>query len=181
MTRNSVFKQESELSECSLLPEPLLKAVWSEFSPRSVLDVGCGTGRSLDFFVSQGAETHGVEGSRLAATKARHPECIKIWNLNKELNLGRRFDLVWCFEVAEHIHSTFTSNLLRTLTNHSDRIVMSAAHPGQGGESHFNEQPRPYWIEQFAALGYRHDDDARARITRDWTWYPENVFVFRKP
>src|SRR6266545_7150721 len=116
LTRNSVFKQESELSACSLMPEPLLRATWDEFRPRSVLDVGCGTGRSLDFFLNQGAETHGVEGSQLAAAKAVHPECIHIWNLNKELNLGRRFDLVWCFEVAEHIHSAYAANLLRTLT-----------------------------------------------------------------
>jgi hypothetical protein len=57
---------------------------------------------------------------------------------------------------------------------------MSAAHPGQGGVGHFNEQPRQYWIEKLAKIGFTHDDQARQRLIRDWTWFPENLFVFRR-
>ena len=53
---------------------------------------------------------------------------------------------MWCFEVAEHIHSKYVSSLLDTLTNHGNRILLSAARPGQGGLGHLKEQPPDYWI-----------------------------------
>jgi hypothetical protein len=95
------------------------------------------------------------------------------------LDLHRRFDLVWCFEVAEHIHPDYVESLLRTLTNHSESIVMSAAHPKQGGIGHFNEQPREYWLEAFAKKCYQHNDALKSQLCKDWTWYPENIFVFQ--
>lgn len=89
---------------------------------------------------------------------------IQQWDLKQELDLHRKFDLVWCFKVAGHIHPYFVPSLIRTLTNHADTIVMSAAHPGQGGNGHFNEQPRSYWIDLFASYGYRHNDESLARL-----------------
>ena len=180
ITKNSVFSHESELQDCSLLPEPLLESVVALLRPRSVLDVGCGTGRSLDYFMDRGIATQGVEGSALGISKAKHPERIQQWNLNKELNLHRRFDLVWCFEVAEHIHPNYVESLLKTLTNHAGTILMSAAHPGQGGIGHFNEQPRQYWLEAFARHGYQHNDELKQRLCENWTWHPENIFVFQR-
>jgi SAM-dependent methyltransferase len=180
ITKSSIFADESEMKDCSLLPEPILKSVVALLKPRSILDVGCGTGRSLDFFLSQGIDAAGVEGSALGISKANHPGRIHQWNLNKELNLRRRFDLVWCFEVAEHIHPDYVENLLKSLINHSETIVISAAHPGQGGIGHFNEQPRQYWLELFARHGYRHNDTLKERLCEDWTWYPENIFVFQR-
>ena len=179
LTKSSIFFDESELSNCSLLPEPLLQSVITRLKPRSILDVGCGTGRSLDYFLSREIDTQGVEGSALGISKAKHPERIMNWNLNKELNLHRKFDLVWCFEVAEHIHPDYLESLLKTLTNHSETIVMSAAHPGQGGIGHFNEQPRQYWLEAFARHGYHHNDELTRQLCENWTWYPENIFVFQ--
>lgn len=51
---------------------------------------------------------------------------------------------------------------------------------GQGGTGHFNEQPRSYWIEKFRKLRFTHDDAARAEIVKEWRWYPENIFFFRR-
>ena len=179
ITKNSIFTAETELDGCSLLPEALLHAVVETFKPRSVLDLGCGMGRPLDFFLSHGVDTQGVEGSALAISRARHPDRILQWDLNRELDLHRRFDLIWCFEVAEHIHPSCVHSLMRTIESHSDSIILSAAHPGQGGLGHFNEQPRRYWIELFAEYGYRHNDALKSQVCKDWTWYPENIFVFQ--
>jgi 2-polyprenyl-3-methyl-5-hydroxy-6-metoxy-1,4-benzoquinol methylase len=179
-TKSSIFQSDDELGGCSLQPIPLLEACLELHAPKSVLDVGCGTGKSLDWLLSKGIEVQGVEGSAAAIRHAENPDKILSYDLNIPLDLGRRFDLVWCFEVAEHIHPDFTDAFLTTLTNHSDHIVMSAAHPGQGGVGHFNEQPRAYWIEKLAQIGFVHDEDARNRLIRDWTWFPENLFVFRR-
>jgi len=57
---------------------------------------------------------------------------------------------------------------------------MSAAHKGQGGTGHFNEQPREYWISLMKEQGYFSDESLTKRLQTVWRWYPENLFAFRK-
>src|SRR3954468_23609423 len=42
--RDSVFRRKKELFMCSLLPTEILDLLLELFSPKTVLDVGCGTG-----------------------------------------------------------------------------------------------------------------------------------------
>jgi SAM-dependent methyltransferase len=154
--------------------------VIDELRPKTVLDVGCGTGKALDYFIANGIECAGVEGSQLAVNHASNADRIVVWNLNKPYCAGRDFDLVWCFEVAEHIHPNYTDVFLDTLCRHAPLIVLSAAHPGQGGVGHFNEQPPEYWIARLSSRGFEYDGVMARRLTANWTWYPENVMFFRR-
>jgi hypothetical protein len=65
----------------------------------------------------------------------------------------------------------------------SDRILFSAAVPGQGGTGHVNEQPHAYWIERFRRLGYDTDEAWRDRFADDvdvaW-WYRRNLVVLER-
>ncbi|MDQ2868835.1 MAG: class I SAM-dependent methyltransferase, partial [Verrucomicrobiota bacterium] len=144
ISENSIFTREEEMSMCSIFPKEILNLTIELFRPRSVLDVGCGTGISLDYFKTKGIAVRGLEGSALAISKARNASLITQHDLNEPVDLDEKFDLVWCFEVAEHIHPRYVSALLQTLTNHGDRILLSAARPGQGGLGHLNEQPPKY-------------------------------------
>ena len=107
-SRSGIFISEDEMAMCSLFPERMLSTVVARFNPKSVLDIGCGTGRALEFFLSKGLDVVGIEGSAMARAKSLHPDRIIQCDLRKPVDLGRTFDLVWCFEVAEHIHSRFT-------------------------------------------------------------------------
>ncbi len=44
--------------------------------------------------------------------------------------------------------------LIDLLAGCSDMCFFSAAHPGQGGTLHLNEQPREYWLDKFRARGF---------------------------
>jgi SAM-dependent methyltransferase len=180
LTKNSIFVEEQELHMCSLAHEQKLDLIMELFKPTSALDIGCGTGRALSYLREKGVETIGVEGSDLAISRARHPSHIVKHNLNRELNLRRRFDVVWCAEVVEHIHPRYEKNLLRTMVNHSDLIILTAAQPGQGGEGHFNEQPFEYWIGRFRALGYSYDESTTLKLRAIPEPYSENILVFHK-
>jgi SAM-dependent methyltransferase len=180
LLRNSIFNSRSDLAGCSLQPTAIIDAIIEIVDPKTVLDVGCGTGKALDFFLSRRIDCVGVEGSTIAVKHAMHPERIVVWNLNEPYRSGRYFDLVWCFEVAEHIHPDFTDAFLDTLCSHAPHLLLSAAHPGQGGVGHFNEQPAAYWIARLAARDFEYDEDATRRIVAGWDWYPENVMFFRK-
>jgi len=166
---------------CSIFPKEILDLTIELLHPRSILDVGCGTGISLDYFKSKGISVRGLEGSALAISKARNAALIQQHDLNQPIHLGQKFDLVWCFEVAEHIHPRYASALLETLTAHGDRILLSAARPGQGGLGHLNEQPRGYWDDLFRGDGYTAVDCLRPRIWQNaevaW-WYRQNLFMF---
>ena len=178
LTKSSIFFEESEMDLCSLLAARMLTVALEMFRPTSVLDVGCGTGRALDWFLERGVDAIGIEGSVLARSKAIHPERIHTRNLNNPVDLSRRFDMVWSFEVAEHIHPKFVDNFLRTLTIHSNVIVLSAAPPGQGGEGHFNEQPPQYWIDKFYQLGFEYNQTAAEHFHQTGEFYCENMLVF---
>jgi SAM-dependent methyltransferase len=175
---NSVFFREEDLPMCSLFPKEILDLAISEFSPKTVLDVGCGTGVSIDYFLSRDIQATGIEGSALAIEHAKNPEQIHQRDLEEPIDIGKRFDMVWCFEVAEHIHPRFVESLMSTLTSHADVVVFSGAQPGQGGEGHFNEQPPSYWIEKFADRGFRHLPEQTDRFHALEAKFSENMLIF---
>ena len=180
LMRSSIFEEPWQMDMCSLFPEKTLMLVMNRLAPRSVLDIGCGTGKSLDFFLERGLDAVGLEGSRLAIKKSRCASRIIQCDLNKEQNLGRTFDLAWSFEVVEHIHPRYVDNLVKTFANHSGRIVMSAARPGQGGEGHFNEQPPQYWIAKFEAVGFRLDVPLTEELRSADEMFSKNMMAFAR-
>ena len=101
-------------------------------------------------------------------------------NLNKELNLGKKFDMIWSFEVVEHIHSKYITNLMKTFSNHSDKIVLSAAPMGQGGDGHFNEQSDSYWINLFQKYGYKFNENITNNIRKIDELFAKNIMVFER-
>lgn len=178
--KDGVFHREQELYMCTLDAHKTLEKTTELFAPRTVLDLGCGTGRSLAFFIERGVDAVGVEGSSLAMSRALHPDRIVQWNLNEELNLGRTFDLIWCYEVVEHIHPKYVHNLMKTFANHSGRVVLSAAPPGQGGEGHFNEQPPSYWRDLFGRYGFGCNDRATEVLHGIDEIFSKNMIVFER-
>jgi SAM-dependent methyltransferase len=180
VTKSGIFVREEEMEYCSLFPKKTLDFVISEIKPKTMLDVGCGTGVSLAYFVQSGVDARGLEGSALAIAKAKHPDRIRLHNLEKAIDLGQRFDLVWSFEVAEHLHPRFADEFVDTLTRHGNVVVMSAARPGQGGEGHFNEQEPEYWIEKFRQRGLRLDERLTQKIRTLGESFSANMMVVRK-
>ncbi|MBL7131009.1 MAG: methyltransferase domain-containing protein [Candidatus Omnitrophica bacterium] len=177
---NSIFIFESEMFMASCFPKKELDKTLSLFKPKTILDIGCGVGKSLDYFYSKGVDVLGIEGSSLAISKANNPKRILLRNLNKELNLGRKFDLIWSFEFVEHIHPKFINNLMRTFSNHSDRVVLSAAQPEQAGSGHLNKQPESYWITQFEKSGYTLNAGVTNELRNINEVHSKNMYFFER-
>ena len=178
--KDSTFLKSEDLYMCSLLPIKVLDQAVREFNPQSVLDVGCGTGVSLEYFLQHNIDATGVENSRLAIKKSNVSDKIIRHNLKKELNLKKKFDLVWSFEVIEHIHPQFERIFLNTLIRHGDRIIISAAKPGQGGHGHFNERLPEYWIKRFSDLKFRLNAPMTECLRNINEMHAENLLVFEK-
>ena len=171
---------DDELWMASHCPRVVLDAVMASWAPRTVLDVGCGVGLAMQYLEERGVECLGLEGSSAAIARSPVKDRIRLVDLNRPVDLGRTFELVWSYEVAEHIHPTFTVTFLDTLCRHGDRLVLSAARPGQGGRGHFNEQPKSYWIDLLARRGFEFDPAASESLQRLPEPYADNLMAFQR-
>lgn len=152
------------------------------FSPKSVVDIGCGLGSFLKVFIDNGiGDVQGIEGEWIDESKLLiEKKNLLITDIEKGFDLQRRFDLAICLEVAEHLHANSADNLIKTLTRLSDVVVFSAAIPYQGGQNHINEQWIGYWQELFSQHGFAMHDLIRPAIWNNaevYWWYRQNIVV----
>ena len=121
--------------------EAVLPRVFDLAAPRSIIDFGCGDGTWLAAAIRLGAtDVLGVDGAWVPTDALQIPPSrFRAVDLSAPLDLGRRFDLAFCLEVAEHLPSCAAPVLVRTLASHAPLILFSAAVPFQGGEDHVNE------------------------------------------
>ena len=151
--------------------------------PKSVVDIGCGVGTWLASFSAQGSEDiFGVDGEYVDRRMLQIPESrFLAGDLTRPISLGRRFDLVCCLEVAEHLAAESAGTLIDSITSLGPVILFSAAAPYQGGTNHVNEQWPEYWTTLFKERGYLPVDCFRTAIWNDpaveW-WYAQNVLLF---
>jgi SAM-dependent methyltransferase len=161
----------------------VIPLVLRELSPVSVFDVGCGAGAWLSEYRKCGlADYLGVDGAYVQPRSLLIPaEHFQSQDVAQSFDLGRRFDIVQCLEVGEHIPETSSDTLIVNLTRHGDKVLFSAATPGQGGEFHINEQTHEFWRKLFAGHGYKPFDLFRPMIREFATvesWYRRNLILY---
>jgi SAM-dependent methyltransferase len=150
---------------------------------RSVLDVGCGAGAWLSVYRDLGVDdVMGVDGEYVDRDRLLvAPDRFRPTDVSQPFDLGRRFDLVQCLEVGEHLPTQTSRALVANLTRHASRVLFSAAIPGQGGEHHINEQTYEFWRALFAERGFAPYDYVRPRIQRNAgveRWYAYNTILY---
>lgn len=168
-------------------PKEIVPILIKMFSPKSVVDVGCGLGTFLHVFKENGVtDVLGIDGpwvNKELVSQHIPLDCFLEKNLEEEITIDRRFDMAICLEVAEHLHKDYASALVSNLTDLSDIVVFSAAIPCQGGQNHINEQWLTYWEELFNTYGYALYDILRPQIWDNpniFFWYKQNMVVFAK-
>lgn len=169
----------TELWMASFCPTRILDTLLAEWNPKSFLDIGCGTGLAMYYLSQKGIECVGLEGSTAAIESSPLKQQIHCVNLNRAVKLSRTFDLVWSYEVAEHIHPRFVENFLDTLTGHGKLLAMSAAPPGQGGRGHFNEQRPEYWINKLSSRNFVFQKSFTEYLRGLEESFSANMLVFR--
>lgn len=165
--------------------EAALRFLWKDTMPASLLDVGCGIGTWLRAAQNLGvADIYGIDGVEIAEDALLIPRHLFArFDLTTRLQLGRKFAVAVCLEVAEHLPATAAEVLIATLTDHADTIYFSAACPGQAGQHHINCQWPEYWQALFNQCGFVCDDAVRWQI---WDmpeiepWYRQNLFIATK-
>ncbi len=91
-----------------------------------------------------------------------------------------KYDLALNLEVAEHIPESSAEFLVQLLTTKADKVLFSAAIPGQGGKNHCNEQFQTYWANLFQKHGfYPKNLDIRNNYNIA-IWYRNNAILYIK-
>lgn len=166
--------------------ERCLLATFAHFGvPASFLDLGCGTGNLVRLAQKLDAHAIGVDLTGWQEPMLgyyRH-------DLREPLHLDAepdRFELVWCTEVAEHLDDP--RELLSSVVRYAgNRVIWTAAQPGQGGVGHVFEKSRGYWSHEFALRGLRYEADETEVLRSTWAkvagrckWYTANLSIFRR-
>lgn len=166
----------------------LVEILMKHFRPRTVVDIGCGHGLYLKEFADRGAEILGYDGAPAARKISPVGDKIRLHDLSQPLKPERRFDLCLCIEVAEHLPVAAADTLIETLISFSDKIVFTAAVPGQAPleYGHINERPHVYWIKKFIERSFKYNRPLTLRMRQEmkekkviW-WVVNNLMIFEK-
>jgi len=166
----------------------LTKYLLSKYKINSILDIGCGNGVYLRRFYESGVKKIiGIDISENALKESVISlDHIKLMDLSKYFNLNRKFDIVICIEVAEHIPGESSDLLVENISRHGNLIIFTAATPGQGGTDHINEQPKEYWISKFKKAGLNFDNKETIKLSKylmdngSVFWLYKNLMVFNR-
>jgi SAM-dependent methyltransferase len=157
---------------------------------QTYLDVGAGSGAFAAECARSGltvmACEHSPAGRRLAK---RQGVDIRAFDLAMDppSDIDGRFDVAYCFEVAEHLPPALGERLIAFLAKKGRTVIFTAAMPGQRGTGHINEQPREYWISRFTREGAQYLAGDTLALSRAFAsenlapWFEANVSVFASP
>lgn len=175
--RRAALAPFDSLNERIWLAWYAMVVVWHGL-PESYLDLGSGTGAMVNMARKLGIEAYGVDvinGPEHWFFQADLTEPLWIGEMAGPASpeLVRRFDLITCLEVAEHLPATAADTLCDTIARHMTRgsiLAFSAAAPGQGGEHHENLQPAWYWRSKLHARGISYREDYTRQLSHLWSW-----------
>ena len=126
---------------------------------KSILDVGCGEGHSVKYFVDRGCEAIGIEGGINAISNSPVKSHIIPHDYTKGPFIpNKTYDAIWCCEFVEHVEPKYIDNFLITFT-YAQYILMTHAIPGQSGYHHVNCQTDTYWINKLKEIGFAYNQD----------------------
>ncbi len=147
--------------------------IFEKYLPYSVCDVGCGIGAYLKVFQSfRATEIFGIDCIPADATILDETE-YALHDLSGAFRLGRKFDLVVCVEVAEHVKDSYAERLLSDIDGHSSGIIIfSAAERGQPGNGLINCPPNYQLAAKVekSSLGARLGDGFAMRSLATLSW-----------
>lgn len=146
----------------------IAETIVERISPRSVLDAGCAFGLLVEQLRLLGVDAWGIDISEYAIAQA--PEVVRSYVRVASVTepLDRRYDLIVCIEVLEHVPQPDAEAAIANLTAHTDNVLFSSSPLDFKEATHINVHPIEYWAELFAARGFVRDVDFDAGFITPW-------------
>jgi hypothetical protein len=167
--------------------EAVTGAILELLGPESLFDVGCGRGAHLQTAAKRGVLAVGCEGSAIGVGLCPPEAIVFQHDLRVPLAMNRRFDVVMCIEVAEHIPARWSRTLIHTVGSLAETfVVFSSPPPGTVGDDHINCRSASFWDGLMEEERFRRDVSltnalrTECRKIQAPEWIREHVTVYRR-
>ncbi len=146
----------------------LADRIIAEIAPRSVMDAGCALGMLVEQLRARGVDAEGVDISEYAIAQADESvrPYVRVASITEPF--GRRYDLIVCIEVLEHMPRADAEAAIANMCAWSDDILFSSSPYDHKEATHLNVNPPEYWAERFARHGFFRDVDFDASFITPW-------------
>jgi Methyltransferase domain len=131
------------------------RRVLTDLQPESVLEVGWGTGMLVEQLRELDVDAGVLDASENAIAGAVAP-------------LDRKYDLVLCIDVLEHVPALDAEETIENLCAATDRILFSSSPSGYAEPTNVNVQPLEVWSAHFARQGFIRKLDFDASFVTPW-------------
>jgi SAM-dependent methyltransferase len=139
-----------------------------DFHPRTSLDAGCAIGLLVEAMRDRGVDAEGIDFSDFAISKSRDDirPYLTVGTITSPL--PRRYDLITCLEVLEHLTPEDADQAIVNLCAVTDELIVSSTPLHYRDPTHTNIHPQEYWSERFARQGFIRDVDYDALYIAPW-------------
>jgi hypothetical protein len=127
----------------------MARRILTDLQPESVLDAGGSQGELVDELRALGVDADGV-------APLTEP-------------LERKYDLVVCIEVLEHLEPAAAEQAIENLCASTDRVLFSSSPYDYAEPTNVNVHPPEDWSAQFARQGFVRNIDFDASFVTPWT------------
>ena len=162
------------------------KDIVNKYSPRTMLDIGCGEGHAIKWFLDNEVQAYGVDGSELVLNGSSVKERIFIHDFTRgAIRFGGilKPDLIWSCEFLEHVEEQYQDNYMQ-LFQAAPVVALTYSEPqwSDGGHHHVNCKPQEYWNDVFAKYGFQYDPKYSQYLRSIATarWIKPTVSVYHK-
>ena len=125
-----------------------------KFNIKSIIDVGCSKGDSINNLLNNGFESYGIEGDKEIVKKSVVKDKIIVHDFTTGIyNIDKTFDLGYSTEFMEHVEEKYINNYF-DIFEKCKYIFYTAAPKYWTGFHHVNCQNHEYWMKIFNEKGF---------------------------
>lgn len=146
----------------------IAEAIARDLRPLSALDAGCAMGMLVEGLRNRGVEASGIDVSEYAISQV--DESVRDYCSVGSITdpLSRRYDLITCIEVIEHLPPEEARPAIANLCRSTDRILLSSTPHDHCEPTHLNVQPPETWSAMLAGEGFLRNLDHDASYLTPW-------------
>ncbi|NNG36284.1 class I SAM-dependent methyltransferase [Nakamurella aerolata] len=140
------------------------------FAPASAYDAGCAKGFLVRALLERGVDAYGGDISQEAIEGAPPGlrERLAVVDLSRPLESDRRYDLVTCIEVLEHMAPEHARRAVDNLCAMSDVVLLSTTPDDFREPTHVNIHQAGDWAQAFASNGFFRRTDIDGTFLSPW-------------
>lgn len=160
------------------LAEAISNLIMSDGS-KSVVDLGCGSGKYVQLFNNAGLTARGLDGN--PKTHKFDKNC-DVADLAKPIRITP-YEWVVSLETAEHIPKEYERQFLTTTTNSALKGIVLSWFPDDGhGIGHVNPRSNEWVKSQMHNYGWEFDESKTQLLRESSTlwWFKRSLLVFLK-